>query len=130
MRRRASPSPAGCVPMSPCSTSTCPVTGSGATAEIATHQPDTSVVMLTVSRVDDDLFAALKAGASGYLLKDTDPDRLPLALRGVLDGEAALPRTLVTRVVEEFRSREDGGGRWAGFRCWDNGPLRLDRPRE
>jgi len=85
-----------------------PGDGIRAAAEIATHQPDTSVVMLTVSRADDDLFAALKAGASGYLLKDTDPDRLPLALRGVLDGEAALPRALVTRVIEEFRTR--GGG--------------------
>jgi DNA-binding NarL/FixJ family response regulator len=75
-----------------------------AAAEITAHVPDTAVVMLTVSSADDDLFAALKAGASGYLLKDTDPTRLPLALRGVLDGEAALPRTLVARVIDEFRT--------------------------
>ena len=77
-----------------------PGDGIRAAAEIAAHMPETSVVMLTVSSADDDLFAALKAGASGYLLKDTDPARLPLALRGVLDGEAALPRTLVRRLVE------------------------------
>jgi DNA-binding NarL/FixJ family response regulator len=75
-----------------------------AAAEIAAHLPDTSVVMLTVSCSDDDLFAALKAGAAGYLLKDTDPTRLPLALRGVLAGEAAVPRALVARVINEFRS--------------------------
>jgi DNA-binding NarL/FixJ family response regulator len=73
-------------------------------AEIITRKlPDTAVVMLTVSDADEDLFAALRAGASGYLLKDMDPDRLPSALHGILAGEAAIPRALVSRVVEEFR---------------------------
>ena len=44
-------------------------------------------------------------GASGYLLNDIDPDQLPQALRKVLDGEAALPTSLVTRLVDEFRTR-------------------------
>jgi DNA-binding NarL/FixJ family response regulator len=81
--------------------------GSGITAaeDIVRALPRTVVVMLTVSRDDDDLFAALRAGASGYLLKDTDPGRLPFALRGVLEGEAALPRGLVARLIEEFRTR-------------------------
>lgn len=81
--------------------------GSGVTAaeKISAALPDTSVVMLTVSRNDSDLFAALRAGASGYLLKDIDPDRLPMALEGVLRGEAALPRNLVSRLMEEFRGR-------------------------
>jgi DNA-binding NarL/FixJ family response regulator len=82
--------------------------GNGITAafEIANSCPDTSVVMLTVSRDDTDLFAAVRAGARGYLLKDIDPDRLPNALEGVLAGEAALPRGLVARLIDEFRSRE------------------------
>jgi DNA-binding NarL/FixJ family response regulator len=67
--------------------------------------PETAVVMLTVSRNDEDLFGALRAGASGYLLKDIDPARLPHALQGVLNGEAALPRGLVARLMDEFRSR-------------------------
>lgn len=76
-------------------------------AETISHElPDAAVVMLTVSRTDDDLFNALRAGASGYLLKDIDPGRLPLALRGVLDGEAALPRRLVALLIEEFRERK------------------------
>jgi DNA-binding NarL/FixJ family response regulator len=83
-----------------------PGSGVAAAARITEQQPGTVVVMLTVSRDDDDLFAALRAGASGYLLKDMDPARLVPALRGVLAGEAALPRTLVARVVEEFRSAE------------------------
>jgi DNA-binding NarL/FixJ family response regulator len=82
-----------------------PGSGIKAAEEIAHSLPDTTVVMLTVSRNDDDLFAALRAGASGYLLKDTDPGRLPFALRGVLEGEAALPRGLVARLIEEFRTR-------------------------
>ena len=79
--------------------------GINAAERISSSVPETVVVMLTVSRQDDDLFEALRAGASGYLLKDTDPDRLPIALRGVLNGEAALPRSLVARVVEEFSGR-------------------------
>lgn len=82
-----------------------PGSGIKAAEEIGQALPGTTVVMLTVSRDDDDLFAALRAGASGYLLKDTDPGRLPFALRGVLEGEAALARGLVARLIEEFRTR-------------------------
>lgn len=81
-----------------------PGNGLSAAAKIAEHLPDTAVVMLTVSRNDEDLFQALRVGASGYLLKDIDPDELPEALKGVLRGEAAIPRTLVTRLMEEFRA--------------------------
>jgi two-component system nitrate/nitrite response regulator NarL len=83
-----------------------PGSGIAAAARITEQLPDTAVVMLTVSRDDEDLFAALRAGARGYLLKDMDPDRLGAALRGVLSGEAALPRTLVARVIGEFRAAE------------------------
>ena len=76
-----------------------------AAREIAAAVPSAAVVMLTVSRDDGDLFEALRAGARGYLLKDIDPDRLGAALRGVLDGEAALPRNLVARLMQEFRGR-------------------------
>ena len=80
--------------------------GIAAARTIARDLPDVAVVMLTVSRDDNDLFEALRAGARGYLLKDIDPSRLPHALRGVLEGEAALPRGLVARLVDEFRGRE------------------------
>jgi DNA-binding NarL/FixJ family response regulator len=82
-----------------------PGNGIAAAYEITARLPETRVVMLTISDDDDDLFAALRAGAVGYLLKDIDPSRLPLALRGVLDGEAALPRRLVALLIEEFRER-------------------------
>jgi DNA-binding NarL/FixJ family response regulator len=105
-----------------------PGNGVNAAKAITRDVPGTTVVMLTVSHDDDDLFDAVKAGAAGYLLKDIDPERLPLALRGVLDGEAALPRGLVLRLMAEFRSRDDrrvGRGRGARLteREWET--LRL-----
>jgi DNA-binding NarL/FixJ family response regulator len=84
-----------------------PGSGIAAAQEISSRIPDVALVMLTVSRADDDLFQALRAGAVGYLLKDIDPGRLPAALRGVLRGEAALPRALVAKVIDEFRQRDD-----------------------
>lgn len=71
---------------------------------LAEAAPATSVVMLADSTKTDDVFAALRAGALGYLPKDMSPDRLPAALGGVLKGEAALPRALVGRVLQEFRT--------------------------
>ena len=78
--------------------------GIRAASEITKALPDTAVVMLTASRDDEDLFEALRAGASGYLLKDMDPDRLAAALRGVMAGEAALPRTLALRVMRQLQA--------------------------
>jgi DNA-binding NarL/FixJ family response regulator len=91
-----------------------PGNGIAAARAIANASPSTHIVMLTVSRDDADLFDALRAGASGYLLKDIDPARLPLALDGVLAGEAALPRGLVARVIDEFRTRDNSAGRRQG----------------
>ena len=82
-----------------------PGNGIAATEAITSALPETAVVMLTVSRNDADLFDSIRAGAVGYLLKDTSPERLPFALRDVAAGEAAIPRTLVARLVDELRDR-------------------------
>jgi len=79
--------------------------GIDAAAEIAARLPGTAIAMLTVSADEGDLFAAIQAGADGYLLKDVDPERLPHALAGVLAGEAAIPRPLVGRIVAELGGR-------------------------
>jgi DNA-binding NarL/FixJ family response regulator len=79
--------------------------GVAAAWEISSRLPGTKIVMLTVSSDDVDLFASLRAGASGYLLKDMDPDDLPGTLAGVLDGDAVLSPSLVARVIGEFRDR-------------------------
>ena len=75
-------------------------TGVWAAEEITSKLPQTTVVMLTYSRDDEDLVTSLRAGASGYLLKDMDPDRLGVSLRNVLAGEMVLPRSLMTKVVD------------------------------
>lgn len=79
--------------------------GVAATWEISARLPQTKIVMLTVSRDERDLFAALRAGAAGYLLKDMDPRRLPHALDDVIRGAAAMPRPLVAGLIREFRDR-------------------------
>jgi DNA-binding NarL/FixJ family response regulator len=80
-----------------------PGNGIAAAWEITARLPQTAVVMLTRSDSDANLFAALRAGASGYLVKDMNRRRLSHTLLGVARGEAALPRTLVTRVIAQFR---------------------------
>jgi DNA-binding NarL/FixJ family response regulator len=77
--------------------------GVAATREIALRLPKTKIVVLTISDDDDDFFAALQAGAVGYLLKESDGAAIPNALRAALAGEAAIPRALVARIVEKFR---------------------------
>jgi DNA-binding NarL/FixJ family response regulator len=83
-----------------------PGSGLAAAWEIAARLPGAKIVMLTVSDDDTDLFSALRAGADGYLLKTMNMRRLPDALLGVFQGEAAMPRELVARVLERFRGRE------------------------
>jgi DNA-binding NarL/FixJ family response regulator len=82
--------------------------GIAAAATLAAVVPCTAVVMLTVSDSDADLFASLRAGAVGFLPKDTSPRRLSAALRGVLRGEPALPPRLVGRVLHELHPRAPG----------------------
>src|ERR1700722_1800046 len=64
-----------------------PGNGISAAAEITTALPGTAVVMLTVSRHDEDLFDALRAGASGYLLKGLDEGSSGEAVQRVLAGQ-------------------------------------------
>lgn len=83
-----------------------PGSGLAAAWEISARLPQAKIVMLTVSDEDTDLFAGLRAGADGYLLKTMNLRRLPDALAGVCSGEAAMQRTLVARVLERFHGRE------------------------
>jgi DNA-binding NarL/FixJ family response regulator len=67
--------------------------------------PDIKLVMLSEMGRSEELFGALRAGADGYLLMTTSPARLPHAIRGVANGEAALPRDLTALLIQEFRER-------------------------
>ena len=75
----------------------------GAVARIAGAVPPVVVVCITPRRDDERLLEALRAGACGYLVKDIDAARLPLALLGVLVGDPSIPTTLAQRVIDEFR---------------------------
>jgi DNA-binding NarL/FixJ family response regulator len=79
--------------------------GISAASMITFRLPGTVVLMLTVSRDDDDLFESLRRGASGYLLKDGDPTKVALAVRSALEGAAPLSGELTAQVIEKFRQR-------------------------
>ena len=85
-----------------------PGCGIAAAQRIKAARRDTKVVMLTGSDRDEDLFAAVRAGADGYLLKTTSAARLAMAVAGVVSGEAAIPRRLVARLVQDYRGRGRG----------------------
>jgi DNA-binding NarL/FixJ family response regulator len=76
--------------------------GITATRHIKEDLPDCSVVVLTVHHDDDHLFAAIKAGASGYVLKEAPPEQTVEAIRAAARGEGFLGPTLVGRVLDEF----------------------------
>ncbi|MFN3979665.1 MAG: response regulator [Caldilinea sp.] len=69
-----------------------------ATPELA----DLRIVMLTIHDDDEHLFAAIKAGANGYLLKNTNSAEFLRGVRATLAGEAILPPKLAVRLMEEF----------------------------
>ena len=79
--------------------------GIDATKQIRDALPETKIVVLTGSERDEDLFGSLRAGADGYLLASTSFSRLPHAIRGVVSGEAALPRQMTARLIREYRDR-------------------------
>ncbi len=81
-----------------------PGNGIQAARRISTDAPDVTVIMLTQSAEDEDLFDSLRAGAAGYVLKACDLAGLPGALRRALAGEAAISPRLVGRVLDEFRN--------------------------
>jgi DNA-binding NarL/FixJ family response regulator len=79
--------------------------GISAAWEISARLPQTKVVMFTSSRDPAHLLAALRAGAAGYLLSDMNLARLPAALSDVVMGKAAIPRDLVSYLIDEVRDR-------------------------
>jgi DNA-binding NarL/FixJ family response regulator len=80
--------------------------GLSAVWEISARLPQAKLVMLTESAEVDQLLAAFRAGAEGYLLKTAEFDHLPDVLAGVHAGEAAVDPAFVTRLLRYFRSRE------------------------
>jgi DNA-binding NarL/FixJ family response regulator len=81
--------------------------GLAATREIAADRAlaGVRIVILTTFEIDDYVFEALRAGASGFLVKDTEPGDLIAAVRLVAGGEALLSPSVTRRVIEEFAVR-------------------------
>jgi DNA-binding NarL/FixJ family response regulator len=81
--------------------------GLAATREIAADRAlaGVRIVILTTFEIDDYVFEALRAGASGFLVKDTEPVDLIAAVRVVAGGEALLSPSVTRRVIEEFAVR-------------------------
>jgi DNA-binding NarL/FixJ family response regulator len=76
--------------------------GIAATAAITAAGPASRVLILTTFDLDQYVFAGLKAGASGFLLKDAPPDELLSAVRTVAAGEAVLAPSATRRLIDQF----------------------------
>jgi DNA-binding NarL/FixJ family response regulator len=66
---------------------------------------DVKVVMLTTFELDEYVFEAIRSGASGFLVKDTEPDELLRAVRAVVGGDALLSPGVTRRLIAEFAAR-------------------------
>lgn len=81
--------------------------GIAATKQLKTEIPYVRIMMLTVSETDEDLFEAIKAGASGYLLKNVDPDYLIASVQQVQRGEVPIAPTMAAKILRELTAPAD-----------------------
>ena len=81
--------------------------GIAATRRLRTEQPGVRVLALTTFDDDEDVFAALRAGALGYLLKDVSADRLVEAVLAASRGESVLQPSVAAKVVARFAQLDD-----------------------
>jgi two-component system NarL family response regulator len=80
------------------------VNGIEAARRIRVAQPTVRVLMLTESEDEDDLFGALRAGATGYLLKEVAIDEIADAIRSVANGQALVSPSMTTKLLSEFNA--------------------------
>ena len=93
----------------------------GATAAIKQNMPQVEVVVMTSFIEDEKVFGAMRAGATGYVLKDADPEEVVNAIRSAAAGESPLDPRVVRRLMQEFTptkpkaesSQEPLSERWA-----------------
>ncbi len=99
--------------------------GIEATRELRRLLPHVQIIMLTVSDEEADLYEAIKAGASGYPLKEISTDEVPEAIRSVVAGQSRISPAMASKLLTEFAamSRRRGG---PGF----HGPNLTDRELE
>ncbi|MBL7945252.1 MAG: response regulator transcription factor [Flavobacteriales bacterium] len=82
------------------------VDGIKAVAILRARFKDLRIVMLTVIEDDDRIFAAIRAGADGYFLKQTDPDRLIQGIREAMEGGAPMSPSIARRVLRMMEGRQ------------------------
>jgi DNA-binding NarL/FixJ family response regulator len=80
--------------------------------QLHTLAPQVHVIMLTVYENTENIYAALKAGASGYLLKRTSPAKLLEAIQDVVDGGAPMSSAIARKVVQSFQGPAPTGAKW------------------
>lgn len=76
--------------------------GIEATADLKAQMPDLSVLMLTISDDEDDLYQAIKSGANGYLLKEISIDEIGNAVRSVHGGQSLISPSMASKLLNEF----------------------------
>jgi two-component system response regulator NreC len=91
------------------------VSGLELTARVKRSVPDTQVLVVTMYEREDYLFEALRAGASGYVLKGADINDLLTAVRTVAQGETYLYQSLTGKLVADYLSRIDDGADRKGY---------------
>ncbi|HEX4866493.1 MAG TPA: response regulator transcription factor [Acidimicrobiales bacterium] len=78
------------------------VSGIEATKSIAESVPTAKILMLTVSDEEDDLYDAIKAGATGYLLKEISIEEVASAIRAVISGQSLISPSMASKLLTEF----------------------------
>ncbi|MEZ4861455.1 MAG: response regulator transcription factor [Caldilineaceae bacterium] len=81
--------------------------GAAAIREIKSHNGEARILVLTSFAEDDKIFPAIKSGALGYLLKDTETDQLLQAIRDVNDGKSSLDPNVALRVIRELNHQSN-----------------------
>jgi DNA-binding NarL/FixJ family response regulator len=99
------------------------LSGADAVARLRESDPELPVLVLTMHADDESVFAALRAGARGYLIKGADGDELVRAIESVAAGEAVYGAAVATRIIDFFTGR-------AGQYAAQAFPMLTDRERE
>lgn len=91
--------------------------GIAATQQISADEQlaGTRVIIVTTYEIDEYIFAALRAGASAFLLKDLEPEELRTAVRVVADGESLLAPRVTRRIIEQFSRRPTRSADYEGM---------------
>jgi two-component system nitrate/nitrite response regulator NarL len=93
--------------------------------ELAPRLPECKIVMLTGSADREDLVAAIRSGAAGYLTKDLPPDGLVRAILGVRDGDLPMPRRMAAELVQELLGNPASGRTESGLSARELEVLKL-----